>query len=109
MRQSRAERRADLNRERRHPCRRVAAVGHKLAGRDAGAPGVAAGSKDRWANRKPSNLPLVNLNVCVLFLAACLWTGCQPAPKQIEARTFRVMTYNIHHAEGLDGKVDLLR
>ncbi len=25
------------------------------------------------------------------------------------AKTFRVMTYNIHHGEGLDGKIDLLR
>lgn len=48
-------------------------------------------------------------SLAVFFLAACLWTGCQPAPKQSESHTFRVMAYNIHHAEGLDGKIDLLR
>jgi endonuclease/exonuclease/phosphatase family metal-dependent hydrolase len=44
-----------------------------------------------------------------LLCAAISWTGCQSTTKQTESRTFRVMTYNIHHAEGLDGKVDLLR
>ena len=39
------------------------------------------------------------LLVCVIALTVNL-----PA-----ADTFRVMTYNIHHGEGLDGKVDLLR
>jgi endonuclease/exonuclease/phosphatase family metal-dependent hydrolase len=34
---------------------------------------------------------------------------CQSAGQQAAPRTFRVMTYNIHHGEGLDGKVDLLR
>jgi endonuclease/exonuclease/phosphatase family metal-dependent hydrolase len=36
-------------------------------------------------------------------------TGCQTASKKDTPITFRVMTYNIHHGEGLDGKVDLLR
>src|SRR6267143_4106500 len=48
----------------------------------------------------------------VSVLAACLWTGCQSASNQTKSntgKTFRVMTYNIHHGEGLDGKVDLLR
>ena len=47
-----------------------------------------------------------------LFLASlCLvWVvGCRSAGKPGEARTFRVMTYNIHHGEGVDGKVDLQR
>ena len=47
-----------------------------------------------------------------LFLASlCLVcvVGCQSAGKQGAARTFRVMTYNIHHGEGVDGKVDLGR
>ena len=47
-----------------------------------------------------------------LLLAAVLllcFTGCQNAPKGTASKTFRVMTYNIHHGEGLDGKVDLLR
>jgi endonuclease/exonuclease/phosphatase family metal-dependent hydrolase len=40
-----------------------------------------------------------------LFLLA----ACHSAPKQAAPATFRVMTYNIHHGEGLDGKVDLPR
>ena len=31
------------------------------------------------------------------------------APKQVASAPFRVMTYNIHHGAGLDGKVDLPR
>ena len=42
------------------------------------------------------------------LLATCLF-GCQAAPKPDAPRTFRVMTYNIHHGAGLDGKVDLQR
>src|SRR5439155_12093386 len=34
--------------------------------------------------------------------------GCATTPKTEATKTFRVMTYNIHHGEGLDGKVDLL-
>ena len=47
--------------------------------------------------------------LATLLCAAISWTGCQSTTKQTESPTFRVMTYNIHHAEGLDGKVDLLR
>jgi endonuclease/exonuclease/phosphatase family metal-dependent hydrolase len=48
--------------------------------------------------------------LCILasLLVICV-TGCQSAPKQDTPRTFRVMTYNIHHGAGLDGKVDLQR
>jgi endonuclease/exonuclease/phosphatase family metal-dependent hydrolase len=35
--------------------------------------------------------------------------GCQSAPKEASAGTFRVMTYNIHHGAGLDGKIDFGR
>ena len=48
----------------------------------------------------------------LFLLAAFLLAGCQSAPDQTKSsagKTFRVMTYNIHHGEGLDGKVDLLR
>lgn len=45
----------------------------------------------------------------LLLVAAVFVTGCQSASTPSEAKTFRVMTYNIHHGEGLDGKVDLLR
>lgn len=37
-------------------------------------------------------------------------TGCASKPAQSESgASFRVMTYNIHHGEGLDGEVDLKR
>jgi endonuclease/exonuclease/phosphatase family metal-dependent hydrolase len=47
----------------------------------------------------------------LIFLvgAACVLAGCQTAPPPTASNAFRVMTYNIHHGEGLDGKVDLLR
>jgi len=51
-------------------------------------------------------------SLTLLLLAGCLWSGCQSATDQTKSsvgKTFRVMTYNIHHGEGLDGKVDLLR
>lgn len=43
--------------------------------------------------------------VCLLaaaLLAACARTAVQPSP-------LKVMTYNIHHAEGIDGRLDLER
>jgi endonuclease/exonuclease/phosphatase family metal-dependent hydrolase len=45
---------------------------------------------------------LALLGLCGLGLA-----GCQSAPSRDAA--FRVMTYNIHHGEGLDGQVELER
>ena len=42
-----------------------------------------------------------------LVLALC--GGCALRPKAPAPVTLRVMTYNIHHGEGLDGKVDLAR
>jgi endonuclease/exonuclease/phosphatase family metal-dependent hydrolase len=47
--------------------------------------------------------------VVVASLLVVCGVGCQSAPKQGTAKTFRVMTYNIHHGAGLDGKVDLQR
>jgi endonuclease/exonuclease/phosphatase family metal-dependent hydrolase len=41
---------------------------------------------------------------CLLLLALFCLAGCQTAPGQI-----RVLTYNIHHGEGTDGKLDLSR
>jgi endonuclease/exonuclease/phosphatase family metal-dependent hydrolase len=35
--------------------------------------------------------------------------GCQSVPKAEATKPFRVMTYNIHHGEGLDQKVDFQR
>src|SRR6185436_14707317 len=49
-------------------------------------------------------------SLAVLLGAAGLVAGCQTAPQPAASpTTFRVMTYNLHHGEGLDGKVDLLR
>lgn len=45
---------------------------------------------------------------CLAVLAAIL-IGCSTHSMQTKPATLRVMTYNIHHGEGLDGKVDLLR
>jgi endonuclease/exonuclease/phosphatase family metal-dependent hydrolase len=42
------------------------------------------------------------------LLALCA-AGCQSAGKAATTSTFRAMTYNIHHGEGLDRKVDLQR
>ena len=47
--------------------------------------------------------------LCLASLIVAGLVGCQSAGKPEAARTFRVMTYNIHHGEGLDGKVDLQR
>lgn len=42
------------------------------------------------------------------LLSLCI-AGCHSPSKTVPPKTFRVMTYNIHHGEGMDGKVDLLR
>ena len=42
-------------------------------------------------------------------LLLLLLAGCQAAAGKSQPATFRVMSYNIHHGEGLDGKVDLQR
>ena len=47
-----------------------------------------------------------------LVLAAWLLSGltaCNSAPKAATPKTFRVMTYNIHHGAGVDGKIDFQR
>ena len=47
--------------------------------------------------------------LCLFFsaLGYCLLPGCKSP--DITPVVLRVMTYNIHHAEGLDGKIDLQR
>jgi endonuclease/exonuclease/phosphatase family metal-dependent hydrolase len=40
---------------------------------------------------------------------ALLLASCSPATHAADARHLRVMTYNIHHGEGTDGKVDIDR
>jgi endonuclease/exonuclease/phosphatase family metal-dependent hydrolase len=49
-------------------------------------------------------------NFCLAITA--LWlgvSGCVSAPESTAPQRVRVMTYNIHHGEGSDGKVDLTR
>ncbi len=50
-------------------------------------------------------LKILFATASVLVLEHC-WAGSQPISGDIR---FRVMTYNIHHGEGLDRKVDLQR
>lgn len=44
-----------------------------------------------------------------VLASLCLVVGCGSPHEPKQPVQFRVMTYNIHHGEGLDGKVDLLR
>ena len=59
----------------------------------------------------PTSPSLMNLCACSLLsiLMALASAGCHSAPRKDSQITFRVMTYNIHHGEGLDKKVDLQR
>jgi endonuclease/exonuclease/phosphatase family metal-dependent hydrolase len=43
------------------------------------------------------------------FSVALLLVGCAVADDSLTRPTFRVMTYNIHHGEGIDAKLDLER
>ena len=58
----------------------------------------------RLCRKLLTTAPLVLAGLLLLCLAAC-----QSAPKQRTAKTFRVMTYNIHHGAGVDGKIDFQR
>ena len=51
------------------------------------------------------------LLVCAVggVVFAAFLIGCSTHSMHTKPITLRVMTYNIHHGEGLDGKVDLLR
>ncbi|HOX55679.1 MAG TPA: endonuclease/exonuclease/phosphatase family protein [Candidatus Paceibacterota bacterium] len=55
----------------------------------------------------PSRAALARFVLASLLSAGL--TACQSAPKPATAQTFRVMTYNIHHGEGVDGKLDFQR
>ena len=59
-----------------------------------------------WTRIAPRRLPL---SLALPFLLLVTLAGGQSAPQAADAKPFRVMTYNIHHGEGLDGKVDLQR
>ena len=45
----------------------------------------------------------------VALMFALLLCGCATRKTNLQSATFRVMTYNIHHGEGTDGRIDLLR
>ena len=47
----------------------------------------------------------------VLFVLVLSGSGCDASagPPGAPASTIRVLAYNIHHGEGLDGQLDLLR
>ena len=52
----------------------------------------------------------VEIGRAVAFSAiVCVLLGCRAPQNADSSKIFRVMTYNIHHGEGMDGKVDLLR
>jgi len=51
----------------------------------------------------------VGIGGATIAICAGLLCGCSLTGQRGNSTTIRVMTYNIHHGEGLDGKVDLLR
>jgi endonuclease/exonuclease/phosphatase family metal-dependent hydrolase len=54
-------------------------------------------------------LPRASVRGLAAVLSLLCITACQTAVGQTTAAVFRVMSYNIHHAEGLDRKVDVQR
>ncbi len=46
--------------------------------------------------------------ICLLALGACKATN-GPDPPESPGQSVRVLAYNIHHAEGMDGVIDLVR
>lgn len=53
-----------------------------------------------------------SVGVFSLWLACCallFFTGCSSSKYTGTSQTIRVLTYNIHHGEGMDGKVDIER
>jgi endonuclease/exonuclease/phosphatase family metal-dependent hydrolase len=50
-----------------------------------------------------------SIRVYIITIGAALCCGCLPLKKSAAPITLRVMTYNIHHGEGLDGRVDTAR
>lgn len=57
---------------------------------------------------KPARTEM-HASLFVMALAGVLFAGCVNPDPQPRVTNFRVMTYNIHHGEGLDGKVDVAR
>lgn len=61
-------------------------------------------------SHKPQRSWLSWLTVLALLAGvACLLPGCAAAKQPPAPVVFRAMSFNIHHGEGLDGKVDLER
>jgi hypothetical protein len=58
-------------------------------------------------SRRTLRVRLACVSGVVVFAAFLI--GCSTKPMPTKPATLRVMTYNIHHGEGLDGQVDLLR
>jgi len=71
----------------------------------AGAMGCNPGTMTKL--RIPSGAGLAR--ILLATLPALGLTACHSAPQDTAPRTFRVMTYNIHHGAGLDGKIDFQR
>ena len=63
----------------------------------------------RWPSASTRAHNATRLFAVWLAAGLWLWAGCRTQPLPAEGKTFRLMTYNIHHAEGLDGKIDVLR
>ena len=77
---------------------------------------MGVGSQLRYTPSRPNlvrfalkrhSLALVSAVAVLISLVTSVLTGCAAVPAGTE--TVRVMTYNIHHGEGMDGKVDLER
>jgi len=51
----------------------------------------------------------VRAGMANLLTLTVLCAGCQTAPVKPSLPVFRVMTYNVHHGEGIDHRVDLER
>ena len=60
--------------------------------------------QNRFSLAQTLALPGIVLGLLLIGTA-----GCRSASEQKASKPFRVMTYNIHHGEGLDKKVDLQR
>lgn len=52
---------------------------------------------------------VVVVSLWLLCCAALSFSGCSSSRHTAAVQTIRVMTYNIHHGEGMDGKVDIER
>ena len=55
------------------------------------------------------NVKLKRCSIAILIAASVSVAVGQGMRSDLSTGTFRVMTYNIHHGEGMDGKVDLPR